>query len=195
MQSRSIIPHPRERNRHSPTPAMQATVVDFEHLERLALSGCPWDERTCTVAAEGGHLACLKWARENGCPRDENTCREAAEVGHLECLKYAHENGCPWDEETCTSAVLCDELECLKYAHENGCPIDAGFLLDNDFDGADVYAYLQTVIIPSRRDGPLKSAMAALDEVKETIPDGIYKRIADGLMHAHRAEKDGRSTR
>ena len=173
---------------------MQATVVDFEHLERLALSGCPWDERTCTLAAKAGRLEFLKYARENGCPWDENTCSRAAE-GHLACLKYAHENGCPWDEETCTSAVLCDELECLKYAHENGCPIDAGFLLDNDFDGADVYAYLQTVIIPSRRDGPLKSAMAALDEVKETIPDGIYKRIADGLMHAHRAEKDGRSTR
>ena len=22
----------------------------------------------------------------------------AAEGGHLECLKYAHEKGCPWDE-------------------------------------------------------------------------------------------------
>jgi type III secretion system FlhB-like substrate exporter len=37
--------------------------------------------------------------------------------------------------------------------------------------------------LPSPRDGPLNSAMAALDEVKETIPDGIYKRITDGLMH------------
>ena len=24
----------------------------------------------------------------------------AAENGHLECLKYAHENGCPWNEWT-----------------------------------------------------------------------------------------------
>jgi len=35
--------------------------------------------------------------------------------------------------------------------------------------------------------------MAALDEVNETIPDGIYKRIADGLMHAYRVEKFGPS--
>jgi len=54
---------------------------------------------------------------------------------------------------------------------------------------------VQTVIIPSLppRDGPLISAMAALDEVKETIPDGIYKRIADGLMHAYRVAKFGPS--
>jgi len=35
--------------------------------------------------------------------------------------------------------------------------------------------------------------MAALDEVNETIPDGIYKRIADGLMHAYRVLKFGPS--
>jgi hypothetical protein len=25
---------------------------------------CPWDEDTCTYAAEGGHLHMLKWLRE-----------------------------------------------------------------------------------------------------------------------------------
>jgi hypothetical protein len=28
---------------------------------------CPWNEWACYVAAEGGHLAVLKWARANGC--------------------------------------------------------------------------------------------------------------------------------
>jgi hypothetical protein len=40
----------------------------------------------------------LKWARENGCPWDEETCSAAAEGGHLEVLKWARENGCPWTE-------------------------------------------------------------------------------------------------
>ena len=37
----------------------------------------------------------LQYLHENGCPWDETTCSEAASGGHLECLKYAHENGCP----------------------------------------------------------------------------------------------------
>ena len=35
-----------------------------------------------------------KYAHENGCPWDGYTCSKAAKGGHLECLKYAHENGC-----------------------------------------------------------------------------------------------------
>ena len=31
------------------------------------------------------------YAHENGCPWDEKSCSLAAENGHLECLKYAHE--------------------------------------------------------------------------------------------------------
>jgi len=41
----------------------------------------------------------LKWARENDCPWDEWTCTFAAEGGHLETLKWARTNGCPWDED------------------------------------------------------------------------------------------------
>ena len=33
----------------------------------------------------------LKYAHENGCPWNEGTCSKAAEGGHLEVLKYAHE--------------------------------------------------------------------------------------------------------
>ena len=31
------------------------------------------------------------------CPWDADMCLIAAQKGHLECLKYAHENGCPWN--------------------------------------------------------------------------------------------------
>jgi hypothetical protein len=78
--------------------------------------------KSCTAAARGGHLECLKYLHENGCPWDEETCGRAAAFGHLECLKYLYENGCPWDERVCGSAARGGNLECLKYAHENGCP-------------------------------------------------------------------------
>ena len=43
---------------------------------------------------KNGHLECLKYAHENGCPWDEYTCTAAADYGHLEILQYAHDNGC-----------------------------------------------------------------------------------------------------
>jgi hypothetical protein len=42
----------------------------------------------------------LKWARENDCPWDESTCSQAAEEGHIELLRWARMNGAPWDEDT-----------------------------------------------------------------------------------------------
>ena len=63
----------------------------------LTVKTCPWDADTCLIAAQKGHLECLKYAHENGCPWDEQTCAYAAQNGHLDCLKYAHENGCPWN--------------------------------------------------------------------------------------------------
>ena len=49
------------------------------------------------MAAEGGHLEVLQWARANGCPWDEWTCHNAAAGGHLEVLRWAHANECPCD--------------------------------------------------------------------------------------------------
>jgi hypothetical protein len=44
------------------------------------------------VAAYGGHLEVLQWARTNGCPWDETTCARAAMCEHLEVLQWAHAN-------------------------------------------------------------------------------------------------------
>ena len=35
-----------------------------------------------------------------------NPCALAAEGGHLDALKYARQQGCPWDEWTCLRAAL-----------------------------------------------------------------------------------------
>src|ERR1700760_2727976 len=51
-------------------------------------NGCPWNWKTCTFAAGGGHLEVLKWVRANGCPWNTSTCSQTAEGGHLEVLKW-----------------------------------------------------------------------------------------------------------
>ena len=71
------------------------------------------------MAAENGHLDCLKYAHEHGCPWNENTCMWAARNGHLDCLKYAHVNGCSWN-----IIVLKSKYDCiLTYAVEYNCPL------------------------------------------------------------------------
>jgi len=42
---------------------------------------------TFGVAAEGGHLAVLKWLHNTRCPWDSWTCSAAAASGHLAVLK------------------------------------------------------------------------------------------------------------
>ena len=60
---------------------------------------CPWDETTCSYAAQGGYLKILKWARENGCPWDEETTRLAKLYGRTRVLEWARANGCPEKKE------------------------------------------------------------------------------------------------
>ena len=97
---------------------------NLECLKYAHENGYEWDKNTCAAAAANGHLECLIYARENNCPWDKYTCTYAAKGGHIACLRYAHENECPWDKKTCAAAAVGGHLECLKYAHENGCPWD-----------------------------------------------------------------------
>jgi hypothetical protein len=48
-------------------------------------NGAPWDEDTCSGAAEGGHLAVLQWARANGCPWTGLTLVKARAGGFSGC--------------------------------------------------------------------------------------------------------------
>jgi hypothetical protein len=57
----------------------------------------------CVWAAEGGHLAVLRWAREHDCPWNTNSCVGAARAGQLEVLRWVRENdanGEVWNENT-----------------------------------------------------------------------------------------------
>jgi hypothetical protein len=53
-------------------------------------------------AAKEGHLAVLRWARDNECPWDFRTCTFAADAGQLEVLQWVRENdaaGEVWNED------------------------------------------------------------------------------------------------
>lgn len=68
-------------------------------------NNCPWDEKTCSSAAYGGHLDVLRWARQNGCPWDAGVCGRAAEGGHLDLLKWAYAHDCDVSRLTCQNAA------------------------------------------------------------------------------------------
>ena len=81
---------------------------------------CPWNERTCSDAAKGGHLHVLQWlrAQDPPCPWDERTCAAAAEDGNLHVLQWmrAQDPPCPWDEVTCSDAAKGGHLHVLQWA-------------------------------------------------------------------------------
>ena len=76
----------------------------------------------CRLAAGGGHLEVLQWARAHGCPWDHHTCTAAARNGHLEVLQWARAQGCDWDEQTCLEAEEGAHFEVLEWARAQGCP-------------------------------------------------------------------------
>ena len=91
-------------------------------LDWARQSGCRWDERTCSWAAQGGHLAVLQWARQNGYVWSEDTCTLAAEGGRLAVLQWAHENNCPWSGLTTFAAALNNHLDILTWARQRQPP-------------------------------------------------------------------------
>ena len=96
-----------------------------------------------------------------------------------------HVNGCAWDQKTCDVSAYNGKLECLKFACENGCPHDTE-TYESAVEGGHrgCVQYLRTVC-----KCPIESAMEALDDIKERIPEGKYITICHGLMHAHRSKK------
>jgi hypothetical protein len=63
----------------------------------------------------------LQWLRSQGCPWDTRTCIMAASYGYMEVLQWASSQGCPWDSSTCYNAALRDNLAVLKYMLQCRC--------------------------------------------------------------------------
>ncbi|GBF94231.1 hypothetical protein Rsub_06501 [Raphidocelis subcapitata] len=117
------------RAQQPPCPWDERTCTAAAQSGHLA-PPCPWDERTCAAAAASGHLAVLQWARaqQPPCPWSESTCTEAAAIGHLAVLQWlrAQQPPCPWSEGTCTEAARYGHLAVLQWlrAQQPPCPWD-----------------------------------------------------------------------
>jgi len=61
-------------------------------------NGCPWNEKTCTRAVEGGHLEILQWARAQDppCPWNGSPCKYAAGYGYPEILEWLYVARAPY---------------------------------------------------------------------------------------------------
>lgn len=103
-----------------------------------------------TTAAEGGHMAILRWLSDTGRRPDEygdvydmaakhghfkvlkflldsgknglspHTCMYAARNGHFDILKYLLKEGCPYDARVCAFAAMGGHLGIVKWLIENG---------------------------------------------------------------------------
>ena len=89
--------------------------IQFE-LNEIKKKCCDgiFDENTATIAAENGHLNCLKLSIEKKCFIDDMTCAFAALNGHLDCLQYLYSIGCDWDAKTCSYAAENGHLHVLE---------------------------------------------------------------------------------
>lgn len=122
-------PHPSRCNPEvlpkTPFVVTPFTFVRPDVLQWARENDCPWDERSCALAARAGRLDVLKWCRSNGCRWNGSTCSFAAGAGRLEVLKWARQNGCPWDRGTIEAAATNGRHpDVLEWCRANGCPED-----------------------------------------------------------------------
>ena len=80
---------------------------------------CEWNEWTINKAAYKGNLEMLKYCFDNDCPCDEEkSCELAADGGHLDCLRFLFEKVKPsrdTEEEIAIQATCGGHVEILKY--------------------------------------------------------------------------------
>ena len=103
-------------------------------LKLLREKGCPWNSRTCKLAAKKGWMELLVWANENGCtwePWDDSMMLEAAIVGgKLEIVKWVSQKIAIFEPtiKHCDLAASRGHLEVLKWLREKGVPWDKSTL-------------------------------------------------------------------
>jgi hypothetical protein len=80
---------------------------------------CEWDEQTMNVAADVGNLEMLQYCFSNGCPCDEEkSCELAAHGGHLDCVRFLFDKVEPsreTEKEAAMQAAGLGHTDILKY--------------------------------------------------------------------------------
>ena len=83
---------------------------------------CEWDEETIKTSADKGNLEMLKYCFSNNCPYDEErSCKLAAKGGHLDCVRFLFDKVEPsreTEEEAAQQAVAFGHINILKYLVE-----------------------------------------------------------------------------
>ena len=116
-------------------PSVYTEAAKGGHLEIMIYAynhGCPFDASldgmrvpASRLAAQFGHLRCLRWCISVGMKLDKLIMEAAAEAGHLEIVCWLKRNGCPWDGGACDRAAYEGHLDVFIYLVQNGCPFDA----------------------------------------------------------------------
>jgi hypothetical protein len=100
-----------------------------------------WRYEATACAAQGGHLACLKWMRAEKpywsayykagqCEWDGGTTSRATKNGHLRTLEWATDNGCDWQEHyIITIAAQKGHLHIMEWARKRGYYIGRGHIV------------------------------------------------------------------
>ena len=80
---------------------------------------CEWGEQTINVAVRTGNLEMLKYCFSNGCPyNEERSCKLAAYGGHLDCVRFLFDKLEPsrdTEEDAAHQAAAKGRIDILKY--------------------------------------------------------------------------------
>jgi len=126
-------------------PDLAAYERNFPYLFTLQKILAAPNRRPLFVALQCGDLEMVKYFVDNGESVTAKCAEVAAEHGHLHCLRYLHSCDCPWTGSTYSAAFGSNSLACFRFAHENGCS-KAEFRWHKNIDEINidcfVYAYL-----------------------------------------------------
>ena len=157
------LEHSRELG-ETKTCAMAAWGGHLECLKFARIMGCDWDCKTSSFASRNGHSTCLQYALEEGCESDEDVILNAVEFNHYECLVLALSEGCETSAEACYLAAKFNRLDFLALLRENDCPWDHRVLEIAKYKGhGEIVAYAE------QHDAPAHAAISTNTRVKKIM--------------------------
>jgi len=107
LECQPLIPAMQSAAKHEHVACMDLLWESQPHTHRFSLN-----IRMCYDAAANGHLSALVWLHERNAPWRDSVVSVAAENGHLDCLKYMIAHGLCADEEGRANALKHAAMGC-----------------------------------------------------------------------------------